>query len=147
MTAALEGCEWSAARPGRMLSPGKTRYSFYRSLGGPQAQSGRAENLVSTWFRSRTVQPVVSRYTDWATRPTFITYNFVKFKNGRQFFSLSKTARLLRLEVWDTNNCTVSLNFKAPILNVCTKHSKPTVKYNSCIVRLSVFVCDTSLSQ
>jgi len=37
-----------------------------------QGRSGRAENLVSTEFRSRTVQPVVSRYTDWATRPTHI---------------------------------------------------------------------------
>ena len=58
MTAALEGGEWSAARPGRTLSPGKTRYSFYRRLGGPQGRSGRAENLVSTGIRSRTVQSV-----------------------------------------------------------------------------------------
>ena len=28
MTAALEGGEWSAARPGRTLPPGKTRYPF-----------------------------------------------------------------------------------------------------------------------
>ena len=46
MTAALEGGEWSAARPGRTLPPGKTRYPFYRRLGGPQGRSGRAENLV-----------------------------------------------------------------------------------------------------
>ena len=70
MTAALEGGEWSAARPGRTLPPGKTRYPFYRRLGGPQGRSGRAENLVPTGIRSRTVQPVVSRYTGWATRPT-----------------------------------------------------------------------------
>jgi len=37
---------------------------------GPQGRSGRAENLVPTGIRSRTVQPVVSRYTDWDTRPT-----------------------------------------------------------------------------
>ena len=30
MTATLEGGEWSAARPGRTLSPVKTRYPFYR---------------------------------------------------------------------------------------------------------------------
>ena len=71
MTAALEGGEWSAARPGRTLLPGKTWYTFYRSLGGPQSRSGRAENLVPTGIRSRTVQPVVSRrYTDWYARPT-----------------------------------------------------------------------------
>jgi len=58
MTAALEGGEWSAARPGRTLPPGKTRYPLYRMMGGPQDRSGRAENLVPTGSRSRTVQPV-----------------------------------------------------------------------------------------
>jgi len=60
MTAALEGGEWSAARPGRTLTPGKTRYPLCRRLGGPQGRSGRAENLVATGIRFRTVQPVVS---------------------------------------------------------------------------------------
>jgi len=69
MTAALEGGEWSAARLGRTFPPGKTRHPFYRSLGGPQGRSGRAENLVPTGIRSRTVQPVISRYTHWATLP------------------------------------------------------------------------------
>ena len=64
MTAALEVGEWSAAYPGRTLLPGKTRYPFYRRLGGPQGRSGRAKNFVPTEIRSRTVQPVVSRYTD-----------------------------------------------------------------------------------
>jgi len=72
MTAAPEGSEWSAAHPGRTLPTGKTRYPFYRRLGGPQGRSGRAENLVPTGIRSRTVQPVVSRYNDWATRPTSV---------------------------------------------------------------------------
>ena len=40
------------------LPPGKTRYPFYRSLGGPQGWSRRAEYLVSTGIRPRTVQPV-----------------------------------------------------------------------------------------
>ena len=61
MTAALEGGEWSAARPGRTLPTGKTRYPLCRRLGGPQGQSGQAENLVPTGIRYRTVQPVVSR--------------------------------------------------------------------------------------
>ena len=72
MTTALEGGEWWAARPGRTLPPGKTRYPFHRRLGGPQGRSGRAENRVPTGIRSRTVQPVVSRYTDWATGPTVV---------------------------------------------------------------------------
>ena len=64
MTAALEGGECSAARPGRTLPPGNTRYSFHRRLGGPQGRSERTENNVLTGIRSRTVQPVVSHYTD-----------------------------------------------------------------------------------
>ena len=50
MTAALEGGEWSAARPGRILPPGKTRYPFYRRLGarlcGKTVIHGRDVNQV-----------------------------------------------------------------------------------------------------
>ena len=74
MTATLEGGEWSAARLGRTLPPGTSRYPFYRRLGGPQGRSGRAENLIPTGIRSRTVQPVVSRYTDSATPPHIHLY-------------------------------------------------------------------------
>jgi len=45
MTAALERCECSAERPCLTLPPGKTRYPFYRRLGGLQDRSGRAEDL------------------------------------------------------------------------------------------------------
>jgi len=69
MTAALEGGKWSAARPGRILPPGKTRYPLYRGLGGPQGQSGRAENLVLTGIRSRTVQPVAQSLYRLSYRP------------------------------------------------------------------------------
>ena len=62
--------EWSAARPGRTLHPGKTRYPPYRRLGGPQGRSGRADNLAPPGFDPRTVQPEDSRYTDWASWPT-----------------------------------------------------------------------------
>ena len=62
MTVALEVGEWSVACPGCTLPLEKTRYPFYRRLGGPQGQSGRVENLVPTGIRSWTVQPVVSVY-------------------------------------------------------------------------------------
>ena len=53
------GGEWSAIHPSCTLPPGKTRYPFYRRLGGPQGQSGRAENLIPAGIWSRTVQPIV----------------------------------------------------------------------------------------
>ena len=55
MTAALEDGEWSAARPGRTLPPGKTRYPSYRRLFGPRGWSGRRKISSPTWIRSRTV--------------------------------------------------------------------------------------------
>ena len=60
--------------PRASLPPGKTRYPFYRRLGGPQGWSGWVENLVPTGIRSRIVQPMVSRYTDWATWPTNLMF-------------------------------------------------------------------------
>jgi len=59
--------ECSAARPGRTLTPGKARYPFYRRLG----LEGRKISSPLR-FDPRTVQPVARRYTDWATRPTYL---------------------------------------------------------------------------
>ena len=63
--------EGSASRPGRSLPPGKARYSLYRRLGGPQRRSGQVRKISPTpGFDPRTVQPVASRYTDYATTPS-----------------------------------------------------------------------------
>ena len=64
MNSALEGGEWSVARPCRILLPGKSLYLLYRGLGGLQGRSGRAENLAPPGFDPGTVQHVVSRSTD-----------------------------------------------------------------------------------
>jgi hypothetical protein len=72
MTAAIEGGEWTSITPWPTLPLGNTRYPSYRRLGGPQGRSGRVENLAPSGFDPRTVQPVISRYTDWATRPTLL---------------------------------------------------------------------------
>ena len=59
-----------SSTPRPKFTPGKDPVPIYRRLGGPQGWSGRAEILVPTGIRSRTVQPVVSHYADWATRLT-----------------------------------------------------------------------------
>jgi len=62
--------EWSVSRPGRSLPPGKTRYPLYRRLGEPQNRYGQVRKISPPpGFDPRTVQPVASRYTDYATRP------------------------------------------------------------------------------
>jgi len=47
------------------LRRGRTWYQLFRRLGGPQNWCGRVRKISSTsGFDPRTVQPVVSRYTD-----------------------------------------------------------------------------------
>jgi hypothetical protein len=54
-----------------LFTPGKTRYPLYRRLGGPQGRSGQVQKTSPpSEFDIRTVQPVASRYTAYATRPT-----------------------------------------------------------------------------
>ena len=79
--------EGSASRPGRFLLPGKTRYPLYRRLGAPQGRSGQVRKISPPpGFDPRIVQPVASRYTDWATRPTIsgpkqpTNYTVIQFK-------------------------------------------------------------------
>jgi hypothetical protein len=63
--------EGSASRPGRSLPRGKTRYPLYRRLDGPQGRSGQVRKISPLpGFDPRTVQPVASRYTDYATTQT-----------------------------------------------------------------------------
>ena len=68
---ALEVGEGAASLAGRSLPPGKTLNPLYRRLGVPQGRSGQLRKISpSPGFDPRTVQPVASRYTDYATRPT-----------------------------------------------------------------------------
>jgi hypothetical protein len=61
------------------LPPGKTRYPLYRRLGRPQGRSGRMRKISPPpGCDPRTVQPVASRYTDWAI-PAPIPHNSVQF--------------------------------------------------------------------
>jgi hypothetical protein len=76
MTTALEGGEWAAVHPGHTLPPEKNWYPLYRRLVGPQGRSGQVRKISPPpGFDPWTAQPVVSRYTDWATQPT--NYNII----------------------------------------------------------------------
>jgi hypothetical protein len=62
--------EGSASRLGRSL-PGKTPYPLYRRQGVPHGRSGQVRKIwPAPGFDPQTVQPVASRYTDYATRST-----------------------------------------------------------------------------
>jgi hypothetical protein len=62
--------EGSVSRPGHFSPPGKTWYPLYRRLGGPQSRSGQVQKIFpALGFDPQIVQPVASRYTDYATWP------------------------------------------------------------------------------
>jgi hypothetical protein len=93
MTTALEGGEGSASRPGRSLPPGKTWYPLYRELDGSQGRSGQVRKISPpAGFDPRTVQPVDSRYTVYATRPTPV--NNVTFNIRVSLFLLTVRTHL-----------------------------------------------------
>jgi len=53
------------------LHPWKTRYPYFRRVGGPQDRSGRVRKISSQpEFDARIVQAVASRYTDWGIAAT-----------------------------------------------------------------------------
>jgi len=67
LTSALDVGGWSTPRPGRLTPGNKTGYPVYRRLGGPHGRSGRVRKISPPQgFDTRTVQPVASRYTNWA---------------------------------------------------------------------------------
>jgi hypothetical protein len=62
--------------PRPLYPPGKTRYPLCMRLGRPQGRSGRLRKIAPPpGLDPRSVQPVASHYTDWATRPTHSPYD------------------------------------------------------------------------
>jgi hypothetical protein len=113
------------------LPPGKNRYPLYRRLGGPQSRSGRVRKISPTpGFDLRTVQPVASRYTDWAIpAPYWRIYIYIYY-------------------VW--TGCTNFMILGLPIYcwNLCREllYMDYLWFYINC-VHLLVFVCDCSHSE
>jgi len=76
-TLSIEGCCWSAARPGCFV-PGKgARYELCRSVGGPRGRSGWVRKILpSSGYELRTLQAVASPYTDYAI-PARLIYIYI----------------------------------------------------------------------
>ena len=79
---ALDGGKGSASRPSRSLPPGKDPVPIVQQAGwAPGPVWTGAENLTPPpGFDPWTIQPLASRYTDYATLPTtydnLLNYNF-----------------------------------------------------------------------
>ena len=100
MTAALEGGEWSASRPGRSLLPGKEPVPILQEGGWAPGPVWTGGNSCPHRDSIPDRQPVASRYTDWATRPIYI-YIHTHTMTGLKF--KEETSKALHLEhgfVW-----------------------------------------------
>jgi hypothetical protein len=80
LTSALEGCEWSASRPGHALPPGKEPpVPIVQEAGwAPEpvwTQRQEEKSSASVGDLIPTVQFVLRHYSDWATRLTREAYN------------------------------------------------------------------------
>ena len=67
------------------LPPRKTRYSFYRRLGGPQGRSELMREMSHPpGFDRRTVQPVVILYTDYDISAHIIIIIIIIIRNNKK---------------------------------------------------------------
>ena len=70
------------------LPPGKTRYPLCRRLGGPRAGLDECgKSCLRPGFDRQTLQPVASRYTDWAIPARSNACNgphFIPYDSGQQ---------------------------------------------------------------
>ena len=126
--------EWSAARPGRSLPPGKTRYPMYRRLGGPQGPSGRAKILAPTVIRSPD-RPACSQSPYRLSYPAQtqervikkLTNNLIKTK--RQMWVRSSLYTVHRT-LYTTRGTPYTVHYTQCTIH-CTLHAVPHILYTT----------------
>ena len=139
LTSALQGGEGSASRPGRILPPEKTRYPLYRRLGGPQGRSGLVRKISPPpGFDPRTVQPVGSRYTDYATRLLPLYIKTIIIYRSSDVTSLDNGNHI----VLNINQCEAGdgrPNTSSPCLHPTLAQMKTTVKNPSFAIYIYIY--------
>ena len=119
----------SASRPGRSLPPGKTRYPLYKRVGGPQGRSGQVRKISPPpGFDPRTVQPVVSRYTVYVTRPTILILSPSK-STGRSSDILTKILHTFKIYIACASTISSSLTFLDLTIPVSLNESNKLQSY------------------
>jgi hypothetical protein len=75
--------------PRPLFTPGKDPVPIVQKAGwAPGLVWAGAENLTPTGFDPWTIQPIASRYTDWATQPTLLLYLYTNFWHNIPHFLL-----------------------------------------------------------
>ena len=106
LTSTTHRCGWSTPRPGI-----GTRYPLHRRLGGPQGRSGRVRKISpAPGFDSRTVQPVASRYTDWAVPVTSLKHKHKKYSDAEpaDTFDTRRQGTVLPTFLYGSENWTLT---------------------------------------
>ena len=112
--------------PVALYPRGKTRYPFYRRLGGPQGRSGRAENLVPTGIRSRTVQPVAQSLYRLSYRAHTKRSSLGNSGNSILFFDAT-TNRLFRHRGYGSVDDELEMRTTLPVL-LCRSMEGPRTR-------------------
>ena len=99
------------------LRPGKTRYPLYRRLDGPQGRSGRVRKISPLpGFGPRTVQPVVSRYTDWALAAHVVCHDLLLCVVINTFTAIVDLSRFNNSYLKSPTSTLVDLTFQSRAL-------------------------------
>ena len=138
MTAALEGGEWSAARPGLTLPRKRHGTNFTGGWLGPRASLDWRKISSPTGFDPLTFQPVVNRYTDWATGPATEI-------NTKEFFGGGWGVGKSRAGVWSWHLCS-----DAESCRMSKREWKPNIPspfwiFMICYGETFIFTCHYSL--
>ena len=89
--------------PGR-FTPWKTRYRLYRRIGRPQGRSGWVQKISPRpGFDPRSVQPVASRYTNWALPSLHHAEARMKMKANNYYFCVIQS--IVRRNNWKITPC------------------------------------------
>jgi hypothetical protein len=107
----------------RPLYPGKqSRHPLYRRLDGPHGRSERVRKISPPpGFDPRTVQPVASRYTDWAT-PADSCF----IKPYKTFYCVSAC------NTYHTAHTTVSLRMNPKRFETCRRRKTLNINLENC---------------
>ena len=127
MTAALVGVSGQQYPPAALYSLERTGTHSTGGWVGPRAGLDGRKFLSPNGIRSRTVQPVFSCYTDWATRPTFVEHVVLRIKQKYKYifrseiYLLSKKQGNNRVTEKSTNSLSGTYFRMVDLLNMgCT---------------------------
>jgi hypothetical protein len=98
---------WVVSTALRLFYTGKTRYPLYRRLSRPRGGLDSTKISPLPGFNTRTVQPMASRHTDWATPAAIVSDRLPPFNRS----SIHLWELVMRLHYLEQTNHTAGFAF------------------------------------